>query len=120
MYLQRRLNEKDWAQLEEAARCGKVVKMMVNVGHSARASRTLAAGFRKNTLLTEVKLGEVPKKLVESMREILCTNSALTVKVSDIMVEDLHQELPYLETLPGEQAINSLLSRECIYILCMC
>ena len=82
MYLQG-WSEEDWAQLEEAASCAQVVKVKLDVDRSARASRVLAAGFSKNPLLTEVELGQVPKELVESVRRTLCTNTALTVNVSD-------------------------------------
>ena len=84
------MSEEDWAQLEEAASCALVVKVKVNVkGHyaldsdCARASRALATGFSKNPLLREVELGMVPEELVESARGTLCTNTSLTVKVSD-------------------------------------
>ena len=80
MYLQE-LSEEDWAQLEEAASCAQVVKVEVNVEYSARASRALAAGFSRNSVLREVKLIRVPKELVQSVRETLCTNAALTVTV---------------------------------------
>ena len=90
-YLQRWWNGGHWeecsegycSQLEEAASCAQVVKAMVNVGYSARASRALAAGLSKNSLLTEVELEWVPKELVESVQGTLCTNTALIVKVSD-------------------------------------
>ena len=77
------MSEEDWAQLEEAASCAQVFKVKVDVDYSARASRALAAGFSKNLLLTEVELGLVPKKLVESVRGTLCANTVLTVEVSD-------------------------------------
>ena len=77
------MSEEDWAQLEESAGCAQVVKVKVDVGSSARASRALAAGFSKNPLLREVELVWVPKELVESVRGTLCTNTALAVKVSD-------------------------------------
>ena len=80
------MSEEDWAQLEEAASCAQVVKVKVNVEYSARASRALAAGFSKNPLLTEVELGRVPEELVESVRGTLCTNTTLTVNVSDSSV----------------------------------
>ena len=101
MYLQWELSEEDWAQLEEAASCAQVVKVKVNVEYrlitddartsralddSARGSRALAAGFSKNPLLREVELEEVPKELVESVRGTLCTNTAITVKVSDKVI----------------------------------
>ena len=78
------MSEEDCAQLEEAASCAQVVKVKVNVDISARAaSRALAAGFSKNSLLREVELEWVPKELVESVRETLCTNTTLTVNVTD-------------------------------------
>ena len=81
MYLQWKLSEEEWAQLEEAASCVQVVKVKVDVRNSAKGSRALATGFSKNPILREVELWRVPKELVESVREILCTNSALTVKL---------------------------------------
>ena len=91
LYLQRKLSEEDcevfseedWAQLEEAASHAKVVKVKMNVDYSARVSRALAVGFSKNPLLTEVKMGKVPEELVDSVQGTLCTNTALTVKVSE-------------------------------------
>ena len=88
LYLQRRLSEEDWAQLEEAASCAQVVKVKDEFSVSVdddvcRASRALAAGFSKNPLLREVQLWRVPKELVESVRGTLCTNTTLTVSVSD-------------------------------------
>ena len=76
------MKEKYFARLEEKASCAQVVKVKVDV-YNARASRALAAGFSKNPLLTEVELALVPKELVKSVRRTLCTNTALTVKVSD-------------------------------------
>ena len=80
------MSEEDRAQLEEAARCAQVVKVKVDVDYSARASRALAAGFSKNPLLREVELRRVPEELVESVRGTLCTNTTLTVNVSDSFV----------------------------------
>ena len=80
------MSEEDWAQLEEAASCAQVVKVKVNVEYSARASRALAAGFSKNPLLREVELGQVLEESVESVRGTLCTNTTLTVNVSDSFV----------------------------------
>ena len=80
------MSEEYWAQLEEAASCAQVVKVKVDVVYSARGSRVLAAGFSKNPLLAEVELGQVPKELVESVRGTLCTNTAITVKVSDMLL----------------------------------
>ena len=87
MYLQRKLSEEDWAQLEEAASCAQVVKVKVDVEYSARASRALAAGFSKNPLLREVELEWVPEELVESVRGTLCTNTAITVEVNDKVIQ---------------------------------
>ena len=75
-------SEKYFARLEETASCAQVVKVKVDV-YAASASRALAAGFSKNPLLTEVVLGQVPKEVVESVQGTLCTNTTLTVKVSD-------------------------------------
>ena len=75
------MSEEDWAQLEEAASCPQVVKVMVNVRDNARASGALAAGFSRNSVLREVTLIRVPRELVASVRETLCTNAALTVTV---------------------------------------
>ena len=89
------MSEEDCAQLEEAASCAQVVVVKVNVGDEfsdsadddvCRASRALAAGFSKNPLLREVELGWVPEELVESVRGTLCTNTTLTVNVSDSFV----------------------------------
>ena len=79
--LQEELCEEDWAQLEEAASCAQVVKANVNVRDSARASRALAAGFSRNSVLREVTLRRVPEELMASLRGMLCTNIALTVNV---------------------------------------
>ena len=87
LYLQERLSEEYWAQLEEAASCAKVVKVKVDVEYRARVSRALAAGFSKNPLLREVELVQVPKELVESVRGTLCTNTAITVKVNDKVIQ---------------------------------
>ena len=89
------MSEEYWAQLEEVASCAQVVKVKVNVGDEfsdsvddnvCRASRALAAGFSENPLLREVELGQVPEELVESVRGTLCTNTTLTVNVSDSFV----------------------------------
>ena len=91
LYLQGRLSEEDWAQLEEAASCAQVLKVKVYVKNDlesysdstyARASRALAAGFSRNSSLREVTLHFVPEELVESLRRTLCTNTALTVIVT--------------------------------------
>ena len=80
-YLQRGQSEEYHAQLEEAASCAQVVKVEVAVSYRARASRSLAAGFSRNSVLREVTLNGVPKTSVESVRGTLCTNTALTVNV---------------------------------------
>ena len=80
MYLQE-LSEEDCAQLKEAASCAQVVKVKVEVNGSARASRALAAGFSRNSVLREVRLDFIPSELKASVRETLCTNAALTVNV---------------------------------------
>ena len=80
MYLQRRFS-KEWAQLEEAASCAQVVKVEVEVWFSDRASRVLAAGFRKSKVVREVTLSLVPEKLVESVKRTLSMNTALTTVV---------------------------------------
>ena len=80
MYLQEEFSEEEWAQLEEAASCAQVVKVMVDVylSGSDRASRVLAAGFRKNKVLREVTLSYVPEELVDSVERTLSMNTALT------------------------------------------
>ena len=69
MYLQEW--SEDCAQLEEAASCAQVVKVKVGADDSARASRALAAGFSRNSVLREVTLLDIPKEFVESVRETL-------------------------------------------------
>ena len=81
MYLQVWFSEEEWAQLEEAASLAQVVKMEVDVWDSDRASRILAAGFRKNTVVREVTLTRVPEKLVDSVKRTLRMNTALTTVV---------------------------------------
>ena len=61
MYLQRRFSEEEWAQLEEAASCAKVVKVEVDVRGSGQGSSALAAGFRRNKVVREVELTRVPE-----------------------------------------------------------
>ena len=56
------MGEEDWAQLEEAASCAQVVKVTVYVMYNARASRALAAGFSRNSVLREVTLKRVPQE----------------------------------------------------------
>ena len=87
MYLQGlEYSEEEWAQLEEAASCAQVVKVDVTVEfgevqRSDRASRVLAAGFRKNKVVREVTLSGVPEELVESVKRTLTMNTALTTVV---------------------------------------
>ena len=81
MYLQEWFSEEEWAQLEEAASCAQVVKVEVDVWDSDRASRVLAAGFRKNKVVREVTLTRVPEKLVDSVKRTLSMNTALTTVV---------------------------------------
>ena len=81
LYLQGRFSEEDWAQLEEAASYAQVIKVKVDVWYCDRASRVLASGLSKNSLLQKVELQSVPKELVESVRRTLCTDtSTLTVR----------------------------------------
>ena len=78
MYLQWwQFSEEESAQLEEAASCAKVVKVEVNVCYIDRASCVLAAGFRKNEVLREVTLSNVPEELVDSVERTLSMNTAL-------------------------------------------
>ena len=88
MYLQWRFSEEECAQLEEAASCAKVLKVEVKVDmwgsdrdESARFSRALAAGLARNQILREVQLKAVPEEAKMSVREALCSNTALTVDV---------------------------------------
>ena len=86
MYLQERFSEEEWAQLEEAASCAKVVKVEMKVWSSdqdsrARASTVLAAGLVKNKVLKEVGLSYVPKEVEGSVRQILQSNRELAVVV---------------------------------------
>ena len=55
--------------------------MEVDVEFSDRASRVLAAGFKKNKVVREVTLSGVPKELVESVKRTLTMNTALTTVV---------------------------------------
>ena len=86
MYLQRRFSEEEWAQLEEVASCAKVVKVKVDVedglsneATKARGCTVLAAGLIKNKVLKEVELSNVPQKVKEKVRQILLSNTELTV-----------------------------------------
>ena len=91
MYLQEWFSEEEWAQLEETASCAQVVKVEVDVRFSDRASRVLAAGFRKNKVLREVALSRVPQELFDSVERTLNMNTALTnISVTD---QELQTEL---------------------------
>ena len=82
MYLQRkRDSEEEWAQLEGAASCAKVLKVEVHVKYSDRFSSALAAGLARNKVLREVQLTGVPEEAKTSVRETLYSNTALTVDV---------------------------------------
>ena len=79
-------SEEEWAQLEGAASCAKVLKVEVDVrcsdrDESARFSSTLAAGLARNKILREVQLTGVPEEAKMSVREALCSNTALSVDV---------------------------------------
>ena len=76
-----RLSEEEWAQLEGAASCAKVLKVEVDVFGSARVASALAAGLARNKVLREVQLMGVPEKAKTSVRETLYSNTALTVDV---------------------------------------
>ena len=84
MYLQRRFSEEEWAQLEEAASCAKVVKVEVKVyalQGDGKVFTVLAAGLVRNKVLKEVEFTGVPKYVKEKVREILQSNKELTVVV---------------------------------------
>ena len=86
MYLQEWFSGEEWAQLEEVARCAKVVKVDVDLWASdqairARAGTVLAVGLVKNKVLKEVTLSGVPENVEESVRQILQSNTELTVVV---------------------------------------
>ena len=68
VYLQDRLSEEDWAQLEEATSCAQVVKVKVTMLSSDKALRALKARFRRNSLLTEVELWPLVKLRVSGLR----------------------------------------------------
>ena len=73
LYLQRWFSEEEWAQLEDAVSCAKVVKVKVIVwasdqGSRARGFTVLAAGLVKNKALKEVELYGVPKNAKKSVR----------------------------------------------------
>ena len=83
MYLQRRFSEEEWAELEEAGSCAQVVKVEVKVYDFVKAAgkgcTVLAAGLVRNKVLKEVEFTGVPKYLEEKVREILQSNTELTV-----------------------------------------
>ena len=81
MYLQGRFSEEEGAQLEGAASCAKVLKVEVDVRLSDRFRSILAAGLARNKVLREVQLIRVPEEAKMSVREILYSNTALTVDV---------------------------------------
>jgi len=82
LYLQRRFSEEEWAQLEEAGSCAQVVKVEVKVyglQGDGKGCTVLAAGLVRNKVLKEVEFTGVPKYLEEKVREILQSNTELTV-----------------------------------------
>ena len=86
MYLQRRFSEEEWAQLEKAASCAQVVKVEVTVlglGHASdgKGCTVLAAGLARNKILKEIEFTNVPRNVKETVREILQSNTELTVVV---------------------------------------
>ena len=87
MYLQREFSEEEWAQLEGAASCAKVLKVEVDVQLSDRFSSALAAGLVKNKVLREVKLYGVPEEEHKSLRKTLCSNRELTVLISETRLQ---------------------------------
>ena len=86
-------SEEEWAQLEEAASCAQVVKVEVNVLGSdvmvsdykiesdGKGCTVLAAGLVRNKILKEVEFIGVPIDVEETVREILQSNTELTVVV---------------------------------------
>ena len=83
MYLQREFGEEEWAQLEKAASCAQVEKIEVNMrGFQSKCSTVLADGLVRNKVLKEVEFIGVPKDVEEMLREILQSNTELTVVVS--------------------------------------
>ena len=90
-------SEEEWAQLEEAASCAQVVKVEVTVLGSdvmvsdckgclshvsdGKGCTVLAAGLVRNKVLKEVEFTGVPKDVEETVREILQSNTELTVVV---------------------------------------
>ena len=87
MYLQGKFSEEEWAQLEEAASCAQVVKVKVTMwslglGSDGKGCTVLAAGLVRNKILKEVEFTGVPKDVKEKVREILQSNTELTVVVT--------------------------------------
>ena len=85
-YVQENFSEEEWAQLEGAASCAKVLKVEVDVllsiGDHARGFTTLAAGLVRNKALRDVELKNVPEEVKLSLRETLHSNTQLiTVNV---------------------------------------
>ena len=79
-------SEEEWAQLERAASCAKVLKVEVDVlyshgGDAARGCTVLAAGLVRNITLRKVKLENAPEEVKESFKDTLCSNTQLSVKV---------------------------------------
>ena len=79
-------SEEEWGQLEEAASCAQVVKVEVTVlglGHvsDGKGCTVLAAGLVRNKVLKEVEFTGVPEDVEETVREILKSNTELTVVV---------------------------------------
>ena len=81
MYLQEGFSEEEWAQLEEAASCAQVVKVEV-YGGDGKGCTVLAAGLIRNKVLKEVEFIGVPRNVKETVREILQSNTKLTVVVT--------------------------------------
>ena len=82
LYLQEEFSEEEWAQLEGAASCAQVMKIEVNMkGFQSKRSTVLAAGLVRNKVLKEVEFVGVPKDVEETLREILQSNTELTVVV---------------------------------------
>ena len=84
MYLQEEFSEEEWAQLEEAASCAQVVKVEVTVlgrVSDGKGCTVLAAGLVRNKVLKEIEFTGVPRNVKETVREILQSNTELTVVV---------------------------------------
>ena len=85
MHLQGRFSEEEWAQLEEAASCAQVVKVEVIVPgfeSDGKGCTILAAGLIRNKVLKGVEFTGVPENVEEKVREILKSNTELTVVVT--------------------------------------